>query len=140
MTLSIVKPIGLAAIVAAMTTAATPVHAQAVQPTDAGLAAETLAEGENLRAIALLKAELEAYPGDPALLINLGIAQAQRGNEAEARANFEAALAGREMVELETVDGRETDSRRLARLAISMLDRGEFLPALRSSEQFTLRD
>lgn len=107
-------------------------------PSDAGLAAAALSEGESLRAISMLRAELEEYPGDPALLINLGIAYAQNGNVAEARANFEAAMSGREMTELETANGTTTDSRRLARRALAMLDRGEFRPANAQAEQFTL--
>ena len=117
---------GLAALLAGGALLAAPVAAQSEEPTDAGLAAETLEQGESVRAIAMLESELAKFPGDPALQINLGIAQAQAGNEAAAREYFSAALANRNEVDVETVDGRVTDSRRLARLAISMLDRGEF--------------
>lgn len=106
---------------------------------DAGLAAESIVEGKTLHAIAILEAELEKHPGDPALLINLGIAQAQDGDDAAARANFEAALASREVVELATADGRATDSRRLARRALAMLDRGAFRAQTRN-DQISLRD
>ena len=120
--------------------ATAPVAAQTAAPTDAGLAAETLSDGRTNQAIAQLKAELDLYPGDPAVLINLGIAQAQSGHDQDARMSFEAAMRSRDVVELETANGTTTDSRRLARHALAMLDRGEFLPARRTSEQFTLRD
>ena len=86
----------------------------------------------------MLKAELEEHPGDPALLINLGIAYAQNGSTAEARKSFEAALASREVVELETANGTATDSRRLARRALAMLSRGEFRPSGAGSDRLTL--
>lgn len=123
--------------------AASPASAQETQATvgaeASGLAAETLADGKATQAIKFLKAELEQSPGDPALLINLGIAQAQSGQEEQARVSFEAALAAREVVDLETANGRFTDSRRLARQAIAMLDRGDFSPMPRG-DQLTLRD
>ncbi|MDT8280886.1 MAG: hypothetical protein RQ806_10115, partial [Erythrobacter sp.] len=62
------------------------------------------------------------------------------GNEAKARAAFESALASREVIELDTADGTTTDSRRLARKAIRMLNRGEFRPANMRSEQLTYRE
>lgn len=107
---------------------------------DAQLAAESLSDGESLRAIAQLRAALGQQPGDPALLINLGIAYAQAGSDGEALESFEAALASREIVELETADGRATDSRRLARRAIAMLERGEFRAEDQTSQQLSLRD
>jgi len=118
--------IGLATLFLGGALIAAPLAAQADEPSDGGLAAGTLASGENLRAIAILKGELERYPDDPALQINLGIALAQIGNEDEARENFRAAMGNRDQVDVETADGRVTDSRRLARLALSMLERGEF--------------
>ena len=134
------KKAGIAAVFAIGATLAVPTAVLADEPDDAGLAAETLADGNSFRAISLLQSELEQHPDDPALLINLGIAQAQAGFEAEARANFEAALSGRQEIELETADGRETDSRRLARLALAMLERGEFRPVQQRADRITLRD
>lgn len=125
---------------ALLTIGLAPVAAQDAVPTDAGLAADTIADGRTMQAIAQLKAELALYPGDPAVLINLGIAQAQSGDETGARESFEAAMRSREVVELETANGSSTDSRRLARHALTMLDRGEFRPAPRTNSQFTLRD
>lgn len=100
------------------------------------LGAVSLANGNELRAIRALEKQLEANPDDPALLINLGIAHATLGDEDKARQLFKAAMESRERIELETADGYAMDSRRLARKAIGMLDRGEFRPA----NQLTLRD
>jgi Tfp pilus assembly protein PilF len=100
------------------------------------LAAQPLAQGRSEKAIAMLEKASAADPHDAAVLINLGIAYAQMGDEAKARTAFEQALACHEVVELETADGSATDSRRLARKAIKMLERGEF----RSAQQFTYRD
>lgn len=138
MTLSKIAPLAIAAALAAATTA--PLAAQTATTSDVGLAAETLSDGRTMQAIAQIEAELAVNPGDPALLINLGIAQAQRGNNAEARTLFEAAMRSREVVDLETANGSATDSRRLARLALAMLDRGEFRSEARTASQFTLRD
>ncbi|QYJ06786.1 hypothetical protein [Qipengyuania flava] len=63
---------------------------------------------------------------DPARLINHGIALARTGNYDAARDQFEAAAGAGSSVELETADGRWVDSRRLARKALAMLDKGEF--------------
>ena len=63
---------------------------------------------------------------DPALLINLAVAHARRGDEERARDLFEAAMAHDERAELETIDGRWVDSRVLARKGLAMLARGEF--------------
>ncbi|MBU7581109.1 MAG: tetratricopeptide repeat protein, partial [Porphyrobacter sp.] len=81
-----------------------------------------------------------ANPHDAAVLINLGIAYAQAGHDAKARAAFEQALACHEVIELDTADGSATDSRRLARKAIKMLERGEFRPAAARAGQLTYRD
>jgi Tfp pilus assembly protein PilF len=99
------------------------------------LAAQPLAQGRAELALAMLEKASAADPHDAAVLINLGIAYAQMGHETKARAAFEQALACHEVVELETADGSAIDSRRLARKAIKMLERGEF-----RSAQFTYRD
>lgn len=117
-----------------------PAFGQQSDATDAGLASKAIASGEATQAISMLESELRRYPGDPALLINLGIAHAHVGDEAEARAMFEAAVEARENVELETANGRTTDSRRLARQALAMLDRGEFRATTAQADQLTLRD
>lgn len=101
-----------------------------------GLAARSLVQGRSEKALVMLEKASAADPHDAAVLINLGIAYAQIGEETKARAAFEQALACHEVIELETADGSATDSRRLARKAIKMLERGEF----RGAQQFTYRD
>lgn len=104
------------------------------------LAAASLSQGKNGEAIRVLEAELSASPDDPALLINLGIAHAHRGNDAKARALFKAAMTSEQAIDLETADGTMTDSRRLARKALAMLERGELGMVARPAEQLTLRN
>lgn len=103
------------------------------------LAAQTLATGRAEEALSTLQKASAADPRDPAVLINLGIAYAQAGDEAKARASFQQALASPDATELLTAGGAVTDSRKLARKAIRMLDRGEFRGAARTG-QFTYRD
>ena len=122
--------------------AAAPTPAATVMPVAAmgELAVQPLAAGRGDEALAVLEKAAAANPHDPAVLINLGIAHAQAGDDAKARAAFEAALACHEVIELDTADGTATDSRRLARKAIKMLDRGEFRPATARAGQLTYRD
>ena len=137
MALSNMTKFGIAALMGLSMAGAAPAFAQKEANEDAWLASASLADGEAVKAIGMLEAQLKQSPGDPALLINLGIAHAQTGNEAEAREQFDAALASRDVIELDTADGRTTNSRRLARQAIAVLERGEFRPA---ADQLTLRD
>lgn len=102
------------------------------------LAAQKLAAGRAEQALVTLEKASAADPHDAAVLINLGIAYAHAGDEAKARAAFEQALTCHEVVEVDTADGTATDSRRLARKALKMLERGEFRPA--AASQFTYRD
>lgn len=104
------------------------------------LAARTLAAGRSDEARATLERASLADPHDPAVLINLGIAYAQAGDEAKARAAFAKALACEEVIELDTADGGTTDSRRLARKALRMLDRGEFRADAGRTGQLTMRN
>ncbi|MDP5102674.1 MAG: tetratricopeptide repeat protein [Erythrobacter sp.] len=103
------------------------------------LAAQPLAAGRGEQALAVLEKASAADPHDAAVLINLGIAYAHMGDEAKARTAFEAALNCHQVIELDTADGTVTDSRRLARKAIKMLDRGEFRP-VGPTGQLTYRD
>ncbi|MEM7690321.1 MAG: tetratricopeptide repeat protein [Pseudomonadota bacterium] len=107
----------------------------AAEPTleTAALASDHLAKGQAFTAIDSLTKQVAAAPEDPALLINLGIAHAQAGDADQARAMFERALVSPQPVKLETADG-VIDSRRLARKAMRMLERGEF------TTQLTRRD
>lgn len=104
------------------------------------LAVQPLVAGRAEQALATLEKASAADPHDAAVLINLGIAHAQAGNDNKARAAFEQALACHEVIELDTADGATTDSRRLARKAIRMLERGEFRASPARGEQLTLRD
>lgn len=113
----------------------------AAQLTDPALAVQPLAAGRADQALATLQKASAADPHDPAVLINLGIAYAHAGDDMKARAAFEQALTCHQVVELDTADGTSTDSRRLARKAIRMLDRGEFRPSAQTrGDQLTLRD
>lgn len=103
------------------------------------LAVQPLVTGKAEQALATLEKASAADPHDAAVMINLGIAYAQAGDDMKARAAFEQALACHEVVELDTADGTATDSRRLARKALKMLERGEFRPAGAAS-QLTWRD
>ena len=99
--------------------AATPLAgAPAAHLKDPELAVQPLAAGRAEQALATLQKASAADPHDAAVLINLGIAYAQAGDEAKARAAFEQALACDEVIELDTADGTSTDSRRLARKAL----------------------
>ncbi|WP_196795256.1 tetratricopeptide repeat protein [Porphyrobacter sp. AAP82] len=104
------------------------------------LAARTIAAGRAEQAIPALQKASAADPQDAAVLINLGIAYAQTGDEVRAREAFRQALAYEEVIELDTADGTATDSRRLARKALKMLDRGEFRSAGAVTGQLSLRD
>lgn len=104
------------------------------------LVAQPLTDGRTDEALAKLEKATAANPHDAALLINLGIAHAQRGEEAKARAAFEQAAACHEVIELTTADGSVTDSRRLARKALKMLARGEFAAQPARGDQLTYRD
>lgn len=104
------------------------------------LAARSLAQGRDEEALIVLERATKADPNDPAVLINLGVVRARRGETELARAAFEAALTRHEAVGLTTADGRETDSHRLARKALRTLGRGGFAPLSAPTGQLTLRD
>ncbi|WP_145916851.1 hypothetical protein [Erythrobacter sp. QSSC1-22B] len=101
--------------------------AQAAQaPATDNYGYEALVEGRETAAIATIMDNDQIANDDPARLINLGIAYARKGDAALARQLFEAARDNRDRVELETAEGEWIDSRRLARQALAMLERGEF--------------
>lgn len=101
-----------------------------------GLAVSALSEGRSRDAIDALSQAHSADPSDPAVMINLGIAHATRGEDAAARALFEAAMTSRIAYDLDTAEGTAINSRKLARRALRMLERGEF----RREGQVALRD
>ena len=131
-----VTAFAFALIAAAPLAQPTTAHLQAPAVTSE-LAAQPLAAGRGDQALVVLEKASAADPHDAAVLINLGIAYAQMGDDTKARTAFTAALNCHEVVELDTADGSATDSRRLARKAIKMLDRGEFRPA---TQQLTYRN
>jgi tetratricopeptide (TPR) repeat protein len=112
----------------------------AAPETATDLSAGALTAGRAEQAVAALEKASAADPRDAAVLINLGIAYAQTGDEARARDAFRQALACEEVVELETAEGVATDSRRLARKALKMLERGEFRAASAPAGKLTYRD
>lgn len=127
----------IALLAASAPAAAAPSAMMATAPE---LAVQPLVTGKAEQALATLEKASAADPHDAAVMINLGIAYAQAGDDLKARAAFEQALACHEVVELDTADGTATDSRRLARKALKMLARGEFRPAVGAASQLTWRD
>jgi len=116
---------------------AQPVLAQAA---GGDLAAASLAEGREKEAIIALERQREAAPRDAAVLINLGIAYAQAGDDLRAKEMFEDALTAEDVILLRTAAGDDTDSRRLARKALRMLANGEFRSQAPREESLTMRD
>ncbi len=104
------------------------------------LAAGILVSGEPAEAIARLERERELAPYDPAILINLGVAYAQAGDEAKAHDAFIDAARASQAVQVVTADGTQTDSRTLAHRGLRILERSDFAMNARSREQLTLRD
>lgn len=84
-----------------------------------------LTEGRTDRAIATLQEQLAADPTDPAVLINLGSAYAQRGDRARADQAYRAAIASSTRYSVELADGSWIDSRAAARIALVRLERAQ---------------
>lgn len=84
-----------------------------------------LTEGRTDRAIATLQQELAADPADPAVLINLGSAYAQRGDRARADQAYRAAMSSSTRYSVELADGSWIDSRQAARIALLRLERAQ---------------
>lgn len=129
-------------MIAIALTATTPVNADQMSANaaseDGQLSVAALSAGRNELAIAELESSGALTTTDPAQLINLGIAYARQGDNEQARTLFKAALTSPEPIELETADGSLTDSRRLARKALRMLDAGAFAP-VESTSRVTMR-
>lgn len=86
-----------------------------------------LSSGKAEQAIARIRANPQIESDDPAALINLGTAHARLGRTAEARELYMAAIASANRFDLQLADGSWMDSRRAARLALTMQSRGETL-------------
>ncbi len=117
--------------------AATPlIAAESGKETDSvsDVAYSELTAGENREAIERIEANENLAQDDPARLINLGIAHARLGDEANARAFFRAAVNSEQRLELETATGEWRDSRVLAKTALRKLDRGEFSQRFATSQ------
>lgn len=95
-------------------------------PVQADVGFEELVDGRNQAAIEAIQANEALEEADPGRLINLGIAYARQGREAEALAMFRAAERSKIRYDVETAEGRWVDSRYLARKAQAMLKKGEF--------------
>lgn len=97
---------------------------QAAPVTDA--AYDQMAAGQDNAVINSIDAQGALKNGDPAPLINLGVALARQGRTDDARAMFKAVASNRMRYQMETGSGEWVDSRNLARDLIAMLDRGDF--------------
>ncbi len=89
------------------------------------VAYEELSQGRNEQGIARIKANRSIDADEPAALINLGTAHARMGQTARAEAYFRAAIISRLPCDLQLADGQWMDSRRAARMATTLLRRGE---------------
>jgi uncharacterized protein (DUF1786 family) len=107
------------------------IMAQAPSAAATDVAFDELSKGQNVAAIARIEANDTLAHDDPARLINLGIAHAREGNDDAARTMFRAAARSESSVRLETATGAWIESRDLARMALAMLDRGQFAPTAR---------
>lgn len=123
-------------------TTATPVMGAAptMLTAEPQLAASILVAGKSDQAITMLERERDITPYDPAVLINLGVAYAQAGEEAKAHEAFMAAASASQTVQVVTADGTHTDSRTLARRGLRMLERTDFAANTAARQQLTLRD
>ena len=110
----------VATILASALIVQAPVPAEGVE-----VAYRETVEGRSDAAIRKITAADEREVGHPARLINLGIAHARLGEEERARQLFREAASNSERYWLETADGRWTDAREIARVALAKLDRGE---------------
>lgn len=94
--------------------------------TPANVGYVALTQGRDDVAIEELTRNSDLAKDDPVRLINLGVAYARQGRAQEARAMFEAAMRSSDRAVLETAEGEWMESRHLARMALQMLERGEF--------------
>lgn len=101
------------------------VPAPAVDRVEAGY--DDLAAGRARQAMDRIKAGGALRQSDPSALINMGSAEAMLGHTDKAGAMYRAAIASKTQYDLQLADGSWMDSRRAARLALTMLDRGERL-------------
>ena len=84
---------------------------------------EPVTSGDEIEVAAVLDS------GDPVQLLNRGVDLARQGETDRARAMFTRVADNRMRYQMETANGDWADSRNLARKALGMLDRGEFVPS-----------
>lgn len=116
-------------IVATLLMAQGPLHA--LEPVD--VAFGELAAQRDAAAIERIESNAQLDEGDPARLINLGVAYARQGEVDAARDLFERAIRNAQRLNLETASGEWVDSRALARRALAALDRGELSASSRTA-------
>lgn len=92
-----------------------------------GAAYAELAKSRSEATIARILASEEFDRGDPATLINLGVAYERIGQKDRALAMYRAAIASPDRYDLQVADGRWMDSRAAARLAANALERTDKL-------------
>lgn len=87
----------------------------------ADVAYSELSNGQSDAALRKLESAPGVNAGDPATLINLGVAYARAGMADKAIAAYRAAVASETRYDLELADGSWMDSRTAARTALSRL-------------------
>ncbi len=91
------------------------------------VAYEELMHGHPEAAISKIRSNRRLDVDEPAALINMGSAYARLGRTSEAQACYRSAIASNNRYDLELADGSWMDSRRAARLAAKMLNKGTVL-------------
>ena len=80
---------------------------------------DALVSGDYKKAEAQIEKSVENHGNDPAKMINLGIIYMNTGRTAEGESLLNAAANSRDHFPLILADGREMDSRQVARLALA---------------------
>lgn len=104
-----------------------PVEVSAPRPESVDVGYEDLRAGRAEAAIQRIQSNRLVSADDPSALINLGAAHARVGKLEEARAYYIAAIASRDRYDVQLSDGRWMDTRRAARMAIELQQRGTTL-------------
>lgn len=86
------------------------------------VAYEEMQAGEMQAAIAKLEAALADNPGEPAILLNLASAYARVGDFERAAEHYRAAMRSDIRYYVELADGREVDTRKLARQGLAEVE------------------
>ncbi|MXO75846.1 tetratricopeptide repeat protein [Altererythrobacter aerius] len=101
----------------------------------ADVAYRELLAGDNRAAVERIEANAALDEGDPARLINLGVAYARQGDTERARTMFERAAAADARADLETATGEWADSRNLALRALASINRGTLAGGVRTARR-----